>query len=396
MANCRIRTITPGGIGHVVRSSKVHRPITAFCVSLALISGCVVAAMAWRGPANAAQVGLASRPHSTDGSSAAGVVQVDTADALGGSASPGGSGTAAPQLAAPPSDGMPGLGTGGAATSSSSSASSATSASQRVVVNPSNAWAVLAGISTYDYPTHPTYGGDGDVSVFRDALLRAGWSANHIVVLTDGAATASAIRSSVNWLVAHSGPSTFSVFHYSGHVLQQNGQEFMWGVDNNFISNNEFGSAMRGLQGRAWIDIAGCESAGFDAGISSGLRFVTTSSAVNEKSYERDDWHRSVWTGLVVGEGMINRKADANGDGAVSIQEAVRWAQQQAPQMTANQRPYGPQHPYAVGGDGEWFLGPSAAPPPPPPAPAHSSGGSPPPPSSSPGQCTVGVVHCKL
>ena len=387
-----------GVLLNMVHNPGARGPLTISCIAVCLLAACVVAALAWRGPTKAGQVGVAAR---ADGSQAPGPVQVDTADAISGSASPGGSGTAGPQLAAPPPDAMPGSSTGAAGATSGSSASSASgaspSASQRVVVNPSNAWAVLAGISTYDYPTHPTYGGDGDVAVFRDALLRAGWSANHIVVLTDGAATASAIRSSINWLVTHSGPSTFSVFHYSGHVLQQNGQEFMWGVDNNFISNDEFGSAMRGLQGRAWIDIAGCESAGFDTGISSPLRFVTTSSAVNEKSYERDDWHRSVWTGLVVGEGMINRKADANGDGAVSIQEAIRWAQQQAPQMTANQRPYGPQHPYAVGGEGEWFLGPAAAPPPPPPAPAHSSGGGGPPPSGgSPGQCTVGVVRCQL
>lgn len=333
--------------------------------------------------------GVAGRGADAPAPANADPVHVDTAAA----AAP-----AAPPVATPPGASAPGAQPErpAYADTAPSASGGAPNGGARFVADPAHSWALLIGINSYQYPTHPTYGGDGDVAAFRDALGRAGWQPNHILVLTDGAATGSAIRSSINWLVGHSGPGTFSLFHYSGHVYQQGGSEFLWGDDNQFISNGEFGSAMRGLQGRAWIDVAGCESAGFDSGVSSPLRFVTTSSRVTEKSYERADWRRSVWTGLTVQEGMINRQADGNGDGAISIQEAVRWAQKQAPTMTANQTPYGPQHPYAVGGDGDWYLGPAVAPPPPPPPPPSSPGGGSGQSGGSTGQCNIGTFKCQL
>jgi hypothetical protein len=137
------------------------------------------------------------------------------------------------------------------------------------------------------------------------------------------------------------------------------GHTWMWGVDNNFISEDEFGSDLSGLQGHAWIDVSGCEAANFDHGLSSPLRFFTASSMGNQKSYEEPSWGESVWTGLTIDQGMLQHQAGA---GPISVEGAVRWAQAQAPQVTAGQQPYGPQTPYAVGGDGEWYLGPGVAP----------------------------------
>ena len=310
----------------------------------------------------------------------------------------------APVATAPGTDHTPGYASGqapGASTSTPGTTggpnSGGSNSSGTVVADPANGWALLIGISHYQSPTHPTFGGTGDVAAFRDALVKAGWASTHILTLTDGAATGDAIRSSMNWLVTHSSPGAFSVFHYSGHVLQQNGQEFLWGADNTFLSNGEFGATLGRLQGRAWIDVAGCESAGFEAGLSSPLRFVTTSSMVNEKSYEREDWGQSVWTGLTVARGLVGHQADADRDGTVSIQEAVRWAQQQAPAMTSSQRPYGPQHPLAKGGQGEWYLGPAVAPAPPRPATSNPHGGSGGKGGQAPDRCgavSANTAHC--
>ena len=267
----------------------------------------------------------------------------------------------------------------------------AANASPAFVADPTTSWAVLVGVSTYDSPTHPTYGGDGDVAAFHTLLNQAGWPDSHIMMLTDQTATASNIRGAMRWLVSHSGPGTFSVFHYSGHVYQASGHEFMWGVDNNFIRDDEFGSDLAPLAGRAWIDVSGCESQGFDRGLSSNSRFFTASSATSEKSYEEPAWHESVWTGLTVDKGLLQHQA---GSGPLSVQAAVRWSQQQAPAMTSSQQPHGPQHPYAVGGDGEWYLGPPLAPPPP-----AKSQPSPTSPTTapSPDLCTsvsLGLVRC--
>jgi hypothetical protein len=264
-------------------------------------------------------------------------------------------------------------------------------------------WAVVIGIQNYQGSTHHTYGGLGDTAVFRNLLSRQGWPDSHVLQLTDGQATVANIRSAMQWLVAHSSPDTFTLFHYSGHVCIAStgpcasGHTHLWSVDNRFLSEDEFGQAMRGLQGQAWVDVSGCEAAAFDQGISTPQRLFTGSSAANEKSYENQAWQESVWTGLLVDQGMLQGKADSNGDHRVSVQEAVRWARDQAAQMTEGQD-HGPQHPVAGGGTGDWYLTasqPTDRQPPP-----QGGGGGSPPPSSSPpttstcGSLTKGLVPC--
>ena len=228
---------------------------------------------------------------------------------------------------------------------------------QKIVVDPGKAWAVLIGVQHYDAPTHATFGAVGDVAAFHRLLTKAGWADSHIVTLTDQQATGAAIRRAVTWLTDNATADGFALFHYSGHVQQSDGHEYLWGVDNDLIPNEQFASAIGAVKGRAWIDVAGCESAGFDVGVSSPSRFFSASSMVTQKSYEDPSWAESVWTGFAVDLGMLQGRAGTT----PSIQAAVRWAQKQAPIYTSLQQPYGPQVPYAVGGDGEWFLGPSVS-----------------------------------
>lgn len=238
-------------------------------------------------------------------------------------------------------------------------------------------WALVIGVGTYQGRTKPTFGA-GDAVDVRDALRRSGWPDDHIMMLVDGDATAARIREGMAWLVDHSSANSFSVFHYSGHVKQMGGDrdrdgeavdEYLWPNDNRFISDAEFGRSMRALRGQAWIDFSGCEAAGFDEGINSATRLFTGSSHEPEKSYERPDWNNSVFTGLLVDEGLLQHRADRNGDNRVSLQEAFDHAARMAPEMTSGQKK-GPQHPYLAGGDGsEWLLDPPPPPPPPPPAP---------------------------
>jgi hypothetical protein len=236
-------------------------------------------------------------------------------------------------------------------------------------------WAVVIGVTNYTSPTHDTFGGVGDANAFMEALRRSGWARDHVLLLTDGAASGDAMRNAMQWLVNHSTPNTFSIFHYSGHVKQKGvGNEYLWSANNQFIPNTEFGSYMSKVQGRAWIDVAGCEAAGFDKGISSPNRLFTAASRVTEKGYENPEWHESMWIGLSVDQGILQGAADENHDGRVSIQEAVRYGANKAPALTQGQS-HGPQHPVLAGGDGDgWFLG-RPAPPPPPPAAGGSGGG---------------------
>jgi len=238
-------------------------------------------------------------------------------------------------------------------------------------------WALLIGIDHFQGRTRSNVGSVGDANDAYNILINMGWPQDHIRLLTDGAATQANIRDGLNWLVANSGPNSFSVFHYSGHVKQishdpdgdgEAVDEFLWPTDNKFISDGELSNSLRALQGWAWIDLSGCESAGLaDSGVASAHRIVTASSQENEKSYEESDWHNSVFSGFMLDKGWLGGQANSDGDNVVNLQEAWNYAARNAPSYTANQK-QGPQHPYMMGGDDTtWFLNPPPPPPPPPP-----------------------------
>ncbi len=229
-------------------------------------------------------------------------------------------------------------------------------------------WALVIGINDYAGRTVDTIGSVGDAQDVTKALRDNGWPADHIITLLDGEATAAKIRAGMRFLVEKSSPTSFSVFHYSGHTKQFDGvpdaegaDEYLWSALNEFISDNEFTHEMRAVRGRLWANVSNCESAGFDDGFSGPEKLFTAASMEDEKGYEEPAWNRSVFTGLMVSEGILKGSGDANGDKRVSLDEAFAYAEKIAPQMTANEKPYGAQHPYRAGGGGEWFL---SAPPP--------------------------------
>ena len=271
-----------------------------------------------------------------------------------------------------------------------------------------NVWAVVIGIQRYQGDTHATLGGERDAAAFMQVLSNDHWPADHILELVDGTATAGNIRAAMQWLTQHSSPSTLTLFHYSGHVcIESTGpcganHMYLWSVDNQFISDDEVGNNLRNLQGQAWVDIAGCEAAAFDKGISNSQRLFTAASQANEKGYEDPDWRESVWTGLAIDQGMLQGQADSNGNHVVTVQEAVRWAQPRATDTTQGQS-HGPQHP--VISSGLDFDLAAAAAPPPQQAPSNSGGGGAgngggggqPPSTTPPPQCNVltrSLFHC--
>ena len=115
-------------------------------------------------------------------------------------------------------------------------------------------WALIVGVDRFQGGTRPNYGGVNDAADVRQALIKHGWADDHIKVLTDGAATAGAIRAGLQWLVDHSSPNGMSVFHYSGHVKQVGSTEYLWPHDNAFIADTELAGKLRQLKGQAWVD----------------------------------------------------------------------------------------------------------------------------------------------
>ena len=242
-------------------------------------------------------------------------------------------------------------------------------------------WALVIGITDYDGRTRDTVGGANDAAVVQKALLANGWPADHIRMLVNADATAPNIRAGMDWLVQNSTPDGFSVFHFSGHTKQADSghsggdveqfHEFLWGAENQFVSDREVGVRMRALQGHAWINMSNCEAAGFEDGFAGPKKLFTAASREDQKGYERYETGHSILTGLMVKDALLGGAGDADGNGRVSLQEAFAYAALHARAQSEGGE-YGPQTPVMMGGDGgQWFLGapvaakPSAAPPPP-------------------------------
>lgn len=217
-------------------------------------------------------------------------------------------------------------------------------------------WALVVGVTNYRGNVKDTIGGANDARLVRDVLLKSGWRSDRIRILTDDAATGKAVSEGISWLQRNSSSTTFSFFHYSGHVKQKNGHEYLWPVDNAYIADTEVSRVLKALRGTAWTNISGCEAGGFDEGLSSSRHLFTGSSHVTEKSYEDRKTGYSVWSGMLFDEGLRKKAADKDGDGGVSVNEAFQYAAPRAKTYTQNQRPHGPQTPQWYGGSGSLNL----------------------------------------
>lgn len=218
------------------------------------------------------------------------------------------------------------------------------------VAAPQDRYALLIGITRYGAGVQNTVAGAADAQLFRDLLLAAGWRPENIRLVTDREVTGRAIRLGLAWLAARSQPGTFTLFHYSGHVKQLGGPvNALWPVDADWVRPADVVRLLQPAQGRLWVDIAGCEAGSFVPGLAGGRVLVSASSRDVEKSYENPEWGLSVWTSLLLDQGVRQRQADADGDGRVTLGEALRWASHQAQVVTWGQVPYGPQTPQVAG-----------------------------------------------
>lgn len=226
------------------------------------------------------------------------------------------------------------------------------------VAAPEDRYAFLVGVQDYRRPTSDTIGSRKDVEYIRSMLVASGWKPENIRLVVDGQATGRAIREGMGWLAAKGQPGTFSLFHYSGHVKQHGGvDDSLWPVDRDFVRDREVAALLNEVQGRLWVDIAGCEGASFLDGLPSSRVLFSGSSKATEKSYEYPPWGMSVWTGLVFDLSLRQGQADADKDGRTTMGEALRYSQYYAQAITLGQRPYGRQTPqFAGAGDLGWTL----------------------------------------
>jgi hypothetical protein len=210
-------------------------------------------------------------------------------------------------------------------------------------------YAFLAGVTRYRKPTHDTIAGAQDVEFIRSLLLASGWHAENIRMVTNEQATGAAVRAGIQWLASKSSPGTFTLFHFSGHVKQEGGHEKLWPYDRDFVTDTFLADSLNRGSGKLWVDVAGCEAAGFIENLPSTRVLVSTSSKASQKSYEFPQWGESVWSGLVWDLGLAQGQADANRNGITTVGEALRWGTYYSQAITLRQRPHGRQTPQVAG-----------------------------------------------
>lgn len=219
----------------------------------------------------------------------------------------------------------------------------------RAFAPPEKRYAFLVGVTRYRKPTHDTIAGANDAVFIRSMLLSSGWLPQNIRILTNESATGTAMRAGLAWLASRSTPGTFTLFHYSGHVKQSGGHERLWPYDHALIPDTDVAATLNQGTGKMWVDIAGCEAAGFMENLPSSRVLVSTSSKSTQKSYEYPQWGESVWAGLLWDLGLGQGQADANRNGTTTVGEALRYATYYAQSITLRQRPYGRQTPQVAG-----------------------------------------------
>lgn len=222
-------------------------------------------------------------------------------------------------------------------------------------------WAVLIGINEHAGTTRDNVASRQDAEALAAHLHQLGWLDDHVLVLTDHAATGETIQQALAWLARKAQQGDLAVVHYSGHVKQRSGDpdgdgeqldELLWPSDNDFVSDRTFTRLLRAVPATLWVNIAACEAAGvIDAGLAGPGRLLTFSSREVEKSYEDPEAGNSVWGRFLIAEGMQAAAADNDGNGDVTVEEAAAYAAPRAEAYTSRQR-FGPQRPVIVDGDG--------------------------------------------
>lgn len=236
-------------------------------------------------------------------------------------------------------------------------------AARQIPGDPStHGWAVVIGVNDYAGRIRDLVGSVPDALLLRDALYAAGWREDHVLVLTDQAASQVTVERALRWLARSADHTSKVVVSFSGHTrLRHNDpdgdgestDEGVWTADNGTLWDAELGRLLGPVRaGQLWLTIQACEAAGFDdLGTTGPGRLVTWSSREEEGSYDDPEQGASVQGHYLFAEGLRDGYGDADGDGRLSVQEAAAWA---APR--ASTRSDGLQTPVTLDGLGRPFF----------------------------------------
>lgn len=215
--------------------------------------------------------------------------------------------------------------------------------------------AVLVGINDYDGTQNDLRYCVNDVSDVQSALVKFyGFSSSNIKVLTDSTATYANVLVALDWLAQNAGPDSTVVFYYSGHGSRSSSDrdgdgekidECIVTRDLAFLWDGTLASKFRNISSsKIWLGFDSCYSGGMadavqDDGMRGTGRVNTMACKANQLSGESSTIQHGYFTYLLVDQGILAGKADSNGDGKVSIEEAFNYAQANIRQYTHSQTP---------------------------------------------------------
>ncbi|MGB9552869.1 MAG: caspase family protein [bacterium] len=215
--------------------------------------------------------------------------------------------------------------------------------------------AVLVGINDYAGTQNDLHYCVNDVNDVYSALVNVyGFSSNNIMVLTDTRATYANVLAALDWLAQYAGPNTTVVFYYSGHGSRSSSDpdrdgekidECIVTTELAFLWDGTLASKFRNINSsKIWLGFDSCYSGGMadavqDDGLKGVARVNTMACKANQLCGESSTIQHGYFTYLLVDQGILGGKADSNGDGIVSIEEAFSYAQAHIKEYTRSQTP---------------------------------------------------------
>ncbi|MEN3051740.1 MAG: caspase family protein [Candidatus Methanosuratincola petrocarbonis] len=198
-------------------------------------------------------------------------------------------------------------------------------------------YAIIIGISDYAGTVNDLDYCDDDAIDFNNALLGMGWKNSDIVLLIDGNATREAILSAINELEGIEDSNDEVVFFYSGHGST--------GVANDgdderkdeciipyecqqdyFIWDGELRAAFSQFDSQRMLFVFdSCYSGGMTDLAAPG-RLVLMACGEKQLSLESSAWENGQFSYYFADQGLLNSKADLNGDGKIAFEEAFDYA----------------------------------------------------------------------
>lgn len=200
-----------------------------------------------------------------------------------------------------------------------------------------NRYAIIIGISDYAGTVNDLNYCDDDAIDFRNALLGMGWKDSDIVLLIDENATRIAILSAINGLKEKEGPGDEVVFFYSGHGSTGEAND---GDDERkdeciipyecqqdyFIWDGELRAAFSLFDSQRMLFVFdSCYSGGMTDLAAPG-RLVLMACGEKQLSLESSAWANGQFSYYFADRGLLNSKADLNGDGKIAFEEAFDYA----------------------------------------------------------------------